>query len=169
MNDATISANYDVNRPEMPFDSVVGRIGQPEREHSPDQVRCFPRGGKYPLVNTPARWQVREDKGFYIPDMLSDKENAPDRESFSAATEHASHLAEARALVGDAMHLVRMMAGALGQEGDRRAEQTDAACRVVERQLSEAYNWIDKHDARHVNLFLAYFDLKHKAEMKGRN
>lgn len=58
------------------------------------------------------------------------------RESFSAATDHAKHLTDAQALVGDAMHLVRVMPEALGQEGDRR----------------------------YTNLFLAYVDLNEKAE-----
>ena len=168
MNDAT-SATYEPDGPETPLDSVVRRIGQPAREHSPGQVRCFLSGGKYPLASTPARWQVREDKGFYIPNMLSDKQNPADRETFSAASDHAADLIKAERLVADAMHLVRMMAEALGQDGDRRAEQTDAACRAIERQLSEAYNWIDKHDTRHINLFLAYFDLMEKSEEEGQD
>ena len=158
MNDAT-SATYDVNSPVTPLDSGVRRIGQPVCEHPPGQVRCFLIDGKYPLVNTPARWQVREDKSFYIPDML-DERHPPNMEIFKAASDHAVHLTEAELLVADAMHLVRMMSTALGQEGDRRAEQTDAACKVIERKLSKAYNRIDKHDRRHINLFLAYFDLR---------
>lgn len=114
-------------------------------------------------------YQVREDKGFYIPDMISDKRNLPDMEIFDAASEHAVHLTEAERLVGDAMHLVRMMAEALGQEGDRRAEQTNVACNAIEKKLSKAYNRIDKHDRRHTNLFLAYFDLKEISEEKGQD
>ena len=68
--------------------------------------------------------------------FLSDERYHHTRESFSAATDHAKHLTDAQALVGDAMHLVRMMAEALGQEGDRR----------------------------YTNLFLAYVDLNEKAE-----
>ena len=158
MNDAT-SATYEVNSPEMPLDSVVCRIGPPTREHSPGQMQSLLRDGRYPLVNTPARWQVREDKSFYIPDML-DERNPPNMEIFKAASDHAVHLTEAELLVADAMQLVRMMSTALGQEGDRRAEQTDAACKVVERKLSKAYNRIDKHERRHINLFLAYFNLR---------
>ena len=157
MNDVT-TATYDVKSPETPLDSGVGRIG----EHSPHQLRCLLNGGKYSLVNTPARWQVREDKSFHIPDLLSDKQNPPDMESFSAATEHASHLAKAQALVGDARHLVRMVAEALCESGDRRAMQTEVACNVIEKKLGEAYKGIDKHHRRHTNLFLAYFDLNRK-------
>ncbi len=163
MNDAT-SATYEANGKKTPDDTAVGRTGQPARKHLPGQVRRLLIGGEYALVNTPARWEVREEKGFYIPEMLSDKENPPDREIFNAASDHAVHLAKAQGLVADAMHLVRMMAEALGQVGDRRAEQTDAACRAIERPLSEAYNLIDRHDTRHINLFLAYFDLKLRAE-----
>ena len=167
MNNAT-SGTYEANSPEIPLDIVVGRIGPPTREHSPGQVQSLLRDGRYPLVNTPARWQAREDKSFYIPDML-DERNPPNMEIFKAASDHAVHLTEAEALVADAMHLVRMMSTALGQEGDRRAEQTDAACKVIEQRLSNAYNRIDKHDRRHINLFLAYFHLKHKAEEKGQD
>ena len=117
----------------------------------------------------PSDYQVREDKGFYIPDMMSDKRSLPDMEIFDAALEHAVHLTEAERLVGEAMHLVRMMAEALGQEGDGRAEQTNVACNVIEKKLSNAYNRIDKHDRRHTNLFLAYFDLKENSEEEGQD
>lgn len=40
--------------------------------------------------------------------------------------------------------------------------QTEAACNVIEKKLSKAYNRIDKHDRRHTNLFLAYVDLREK-------
>lgn len=162
MNNAT-SATYDTNSLDTPANSVLGRISQPTREHSPGQVRCFLSGGKYPPVNTPAKWQVREDKSFYVPDML-DERNPPNMEVFKAASDHAVHLTEAELLVADAMQLVRMMSTALGQEGDRRAEQTEAACKVIERKLSKAYNRIDKHERRHINLFLAYVDIKEKTD-----
>lgn len=110
-----------------------------------------------------SRYQVNEDKGFYIPNILSDERYDYKQESISAARDHAKHLTRAWALVGDAMHLVRMMAEAGCEEGDRRAMQIYTACNVIEKKLRKAYNGIDKHDRRHTNLFLAYVDLKEKA------
>ena len=111
-----------------------------------------------------SRYQVNEDKGSYIPNILSDERHDYKQESISAARDHAKHLTKAWALVGDAMHLVRMMAEAGCEEGDRRAMQIYTACNVIERKLRKAYNEIDKHDRRHTNLFLAYVDLREKAE-----
>ena len=42
--------------------------------------------------------------------------------------------------------------------------QIEAALKVVEKKRSKARNRIDKRDARHMNLFLAYFDVKYKAD-----
>lgn len=116
-----------------------------------------------------SRYQVNEHKGFYIPDVISGKRDSSGQEYFSAAFEHSKHLTKAQALVGDAMHLVRMMSEARCGEGDRRAMQTNVACDVIEEKLRKAYNRIDKHDRRHTNLFLAYFDLKHKADLEAQD
>ena len=62
------------------------------------------------------------------------------------------------------MHLIRMMAEAGCDEGDRRAMQLYAACNVIEKKLRKAYNGIDKHDRCHTNLFLAYVDLREKTD-----
>ncbi len=163
MNDATI-ATHDSPNLEIPCDSEVERIGEPLRKRSAGRVRSLLSTTDYPLSEPPAAWQVREDQGVYIPDFLSDERYDYKRESFAAATDHAKHLTKAQALVGDAMHLVRMMAEAGCDEGDRRAMQTEAACNVIEKKLRKAYNVIDKHDRRHTNLFLAYVDLKEKAD-----
>lgn len=111
-----------------------------------------------------SKYQVREDKGFYIPNVISDDRDGARQEYFSAATDHAKHLGKAQQLLGEALNLVSLMSAALSEQGDRRAMQTETACKVIEDKLSEAYNRIDKHDRRHTNLFLAYFDLKSKAE-----
>lgn len=124
-----------------------------------DSVRCA--GVHYLRAS---RYQVNEDKGFYIPDILSDERYDHKQESLSAVRDHAKHLTKAWTLVGDAMHLVRMMAKAGCEEGDRRAMQIEVACDVIEKKLRKAYNRIDKHDRRHTNLFLAYVDLKEKTE-----
>lgn len=105
---------------------------------------------------------VREDEGFYIPDVISNERDAPSQQYFSAAFDHAKHLSRAQLLLGDALNLVSLMSVALSESGDRRAMQTETACKVIEDKLRKAYNRIDKHDRRHTNLFLAYFDLKQK-------
>lgn len=111
-----------------------------------------------------SRYQVREDKGFYIPDVISDERGSSKPEYFSAAFDHAKHLSRAQLLLGDALNLVSLMSAALSESGDRRAMQTETACKVIEDKLSKAYNRIDKHDRRHTNLVLAYFDLKYKGD-----
>ena len=168
MNDATL-ATHDVPTAEIPCDSVAERVSEPLRKRSAGRVRSLLGTADYPLFEPPTALQVREDQGVYVPDFLSDEQFDYKRESFSAATDHAKHLTKAQALVGDAMHLVRMMAEAGCDEGDRRAMQIYAACNVIEKKLRKAYNGIDKHDRRHTNLFLAYVDLKHKSESGERN
>ena len=163
MNDTTL-AIHGVPNSEIPRDSVAGRVGEPLQQRPAGRVRSLLSTADYPLFEPPAAWQVREDQGVYIPDFLSDERYDYKRESFSAATDHAKHLTKAQALVGDAMHLIRMMAEAGCEEGDRRAMQIYAACNVIEKKLRKAYNGIDKHDRRHANLFLAYVDLKEKTE-----
>ena len=108
--------------------------------------------------------QVREDKGFYIPDILSDEPHDARQEAYSAAMDRAKHLRKAERLVGDAMNLVGLLLVSLNDESDSRAMQIDTALRVIEKKLGNAYNGIDRHDRRHTNLFLAYFDLKGRAD-----
>ena len=107
---------------------------------------------------------VREDRGFYIPDFLSNELSDDDEEAHAAAMDHAKHLLKAEGLLHEALNLVGLMLAALGDECDSRAMQAEIALKVIETKLSEACNRINKHDRRHTNLFLAYFDLKHKTE-----
>jgi hypothetical protein len=124
-----------------------------------DSVQC--KGVHYLRAS---RYKVNEDKGLYIPDILSDERYDYKQESFSAARDHAKHLTRAWTLVGDAMHLVSMMAKAACEKSDHRAMEIEVACDVIEKKLRKAYNRIDQHDRRHTNLFLAYVDLKEKTE-----
>ena len=119
----------------------------------------------YPLnLHTPTDRQVREDRGFYIPDFLSDEQHDSNPEAYAAFEKHTNHLGKAERLLGEALNLVGLMLASLGDEGDSRAMQIDAALRVIEKKLSKAYNRIDKHHTRYTNLFLAYFDLRDKAD-----
>ncbi len=105
-------------------------------------------------------WAVREDEGFYVPELLTDPEYDADPEVHAAFEEQAVHLREAEGLVGDARNLVELMLAANEYETDSRAMQADAALRVIEEKLKEAFERVDRGRARYLNLFLAYFELK---------
>ena len=123
-----------------------------------------------PFFRTRANWQVREDeedRRFYVPDLLSDKDYDADRQAYSAAREYAVHLQKAEGLVCRAEDLVGLMRAAISYESDARAMQTDAALSVIEKKLAKAHSRINRHDRRHTNLFLAYFDLR--GEMDSAN
>ena len=116
------------------------------------------------LVTKPATWQIREDRGFYVPDLLSDENNDNDPRAYTAATEHAAHLHSAERLVCQAEDLVGLMRAAISDESDARAMQADTALTIIEKKLRRAHSHINKHDRKHANLFLAYFELKGKAD-----
>ncbi len=40
----------------------------------------------------------------------------------------------------------------------------EPACLAIEKLLRKAYNRLERHDRRHTNLFLAYFDLKRRTD-----
>lgn len=115
------------------------------------------------LLTTTADWQIREDRSFYVPDLLSDKDDDFDLQTYAAAKEHAAHLHNAERLVCQAEDLVGLMRAAIGDESDARAMQADTALTVIEKKLRRAHSQINKHDRCHANLFLAYFDLKNEA------
>lgn len=127
-------------------------------------VRAYPvtADAAGPFPSAAAESQVREDKAFYIPDILSDKRYDSHREAYSAANEHARHLRKAEGNLDDVFNLVRVLLASIGDEGDSRAMQAETVLKIVERKLNKALNRIDRHDRRHTNLFLAYFDLKDK-------
>jgi hypothetical protein len=108
--------------------------------------------------------QVREDKESYIPDFLTDGKYDTNPEGYSAASKHAKHLRKAEGLLDDAYNLVRLLLASLADEGDSRAMQIEAGLKAVEKKLDKAHLQLDKHDTRHTNLYLAYFDLKRKEE-----
>jgi hypothetical protein len=157
MNEATVTTN-DLNNPEMRLESV-GEQTAPRSRTRPGDCSVY-----RPTFRPPTNWQVREDEEFYIPDLLSDDEYDAKPEAYSLAAEHAQHLYEAQGLVGEALNLVGMMLASLGDESDSRAMQTETGLKVIEKKLKKAYNRIDKHDRRHTNLFLAYFDLRAKSD-----
>jgi hypothetical protein len=157
MNAANITIN-DLNNPEMPLDSRAGQTAPGLRTRS---------GGctvYRPTFRPPANWEVREDKGFYIPDLLSDTEYDANSKAYSAFAQQAKHLHKVEGLLDDAWNLVRLMEASLGNDGDDRAMQIEAGLKAVEKKLSKAHAHVDKHHTRYTNLFFAYFDLREKMD-----
>ncbi len=114
--------------------------------------------------NTVKDRQVREDSGFYIPDILSGEDYGAFSPEYTAAEDHAKHIHKAERLVDESENLVALMRAAIGDECDARAMQAETALTIIEKKLRKAHGRINKHDRRHTNLFLAYFDLKNKTE-----
>lgn len=114
--------------------------------------------------NTVKDRQVREDRGFYIPDILSGEDYGAFSPEYAAAEDHAKHIHKAECLLDESENLVALMRAAIGDECDARAMQAETALIIIEKKLRKAHSRINKHDRRHTNLFLAYFDLKNKTE-----
>ncbi len=117
-----------------------------------------------PVFDPHADRQVREDKGYYIPELLSDAEYDASPKAYAAFADHARHLHKADGLLDEAWNLVRLMLAAIGDEGDSRAMQTEAGLKVIEKKLSKAHTRIDKHHTRYTNLFFAYCNVKDKID-----
>ena len=118
----------------------------------------------YPRIEARADWRVREDRGYYVPDLLSDKGYDPDRQAYAAAEDHATHLRDAERLLNDALNLVGLMLAAVGDDCDSRAMQSETTLKIIEKKLRKMHRRIDRHDRRHTNLFLAYCGLKDQAK-----
>lgn len=108
--------------------------------------------------------QVREDRGFYVPDFLSENPYRTRPEVYSAANDHARELRDAEQHLDDALNLAGVLRAAVQEEDDSRAMQADTVLKIMEQKLSEARNCIDRHGARHLNLFMAYFELQESGE-----
>ena len=157
MNDANIKTN-DVDNSETQLDYGAEQTAPGSKTRS---------GGctvYRPTFRPPTNWQVGEDKGFYVPDLLSDTEYDANSKAYSAFAQQAKHLHKTEGLLGDAWNLVRLMRASLGDEGDDRAMQIETGLKAVEKKLSKAHAQIDRHHARYTNLFLAYFDLRDKTD-----
>lgn len=116
------------------------------------------------LAQVAAFRQVREDRDFYIPDFMSENPYGTRREVYSAANDHARELRDAEQRLDDALNLAGVLRAAVQGEDDSRAMQADTVLKIMEQKLGEARNCIDRHVARHLNLFMAYFELKERGE-----
>jgi hypothetical protein len=112
-------------------------------------------------INAP--WQVREDGDFYIPDFIGADFCNSRPKVYAAADDHARDLRRAEQQLDDVLNLARVLRASVQEEDDSRAMQADTVLKIIEKKLNKAHNSINRHDARHLNLFMAYFDLKERS------
>ena len=114
-------------------------------------------------LNTAPGWlamEVNEERGFYVPKLLSDPDYEPQPGAYAAAEAHGRRLRRAERRVEEALLLAEMLRLAMGDAEDARAMQVDAVVGIVERKLRKARADIDRQDTRDLNLFLAYAELE---------
>ncbi len=161
----TTENNRDV---ETCFALVAPPANAKSLKHTTDGGDCrLDTGGHaftYPRIEARVEWRVREDRGYYVPDLLSDKNYDPDRQAHPDAEDYTTHLRDAERLLNDALNLVGLMLAAIGDDCDSRAIQSEIALKIIEKKLRKTHCRIDQHDRRHTNLFLAYFGLKDQAK-----
>ena len=126
-------------------------------------------GFSYPRIEARVDWRVCEDRGHYVPDLLSDRDYDPDRQTYAAAEDYATHLRDAEHLLNEVLNLVGLMLAAIGDDCDSRAMQSEIALKIIEKKVQKTHRRINQHDRRHTNLFLAYSDLKGKLESKDKD
>ena len=107
-----------------------------------------------------AAMQLREEGEFYVPDLLSDSGYLPPLATCSAAKAYGKHMKKAERHIDEARLLAQVLRASVGDECDGRAMQIDAVLEVVDKKLRKARLQLDRHDARYLNLFLAYTELK---------
>lgn len=108
--------------------------------------------------------QVREEKGvFHIPDFITAEPFDSHAEAYAAANDHALPLRRAEQQLDDVLNLARLLRASVQSEDDARAMQAETVLKIIEKKLSKARDRMDRHDASHLNLFIAYFDLKEKS------
>ena len=97
-------------------------------------------------------FHVREDRGAY--------DTGP--EAHEAAADHAKSLCKTQGILGEALNLAGIVLKSLEDEGDTRATQIHTAVTEIEKKLEKVYNRLDRHEAHHAKLLLAYADLRDK-------
>jgi hypothetical protein len=137
---------------------VAGRTKHPEIRVYELPATCRPAPS--PRFDPAAGWQVREEGEYYIPDLLKDDNYEPDPALYDAAAAHTESQREAMGLLDVAENLLAVLLASVEDEGDDRAMQAEAVLKIVKKKLTKAHTRIDRQEARHRNLFLAYFELK---------
>lgn len=116
--------------------------------------------------DTSAAMQLKEESEFYVPDLLSDANYDPEPALFSAAEAYAHRLRKAERQVDEAMLLSQVLRASMSDASDGRAMQVDTVLKIVEKKLRKAYLQIDKYDVGHLNLFMAYIELKEQSDRR---
>lgn len=124
------------------------------------------RARKYALPAVTPETRLEEEGEFYIPDLLCNEDYEPQPGLNSAAEAHARRLHKAERYVDEALNLSQVLRASMCDAGDSRAMQVETVLRIVEKKLRKAHSQIDKHDASHVNLFMAYFDLRDRSDRR---
>ena len=161
MTDAN-PVTYDARNPQTPDPATAARAvtDRPKLAF----IRAYPR----PAAEfATAGWQVREEPEHYIPDLLSDRDAAPDLALIAAAAAETEEQREAMALLDDAENLLAVLLVSQEQECDSRAMQAEAVLTVVRKKLRQAHNRIDRQEGSHRNAVLAYLELKQRMEAGG--
>ncbi len=109
------------------------------------------------FLNQLPMYRVREDRVDYNVESDTDA-TTPDQ---------AKELYEAQRQLGDALNLTGLLLASLEDECDSRAMQIHTVAQVIQEKLEKAYDGLDKHDANHTELLLAYTNLKDKADETG--
>lgn len=122
--------------------------------------RIAGHNAEHTLAAIEALRHIREDGDFYIPDFITADPCKSRPKVYSAANDHARDLRKAEQQLDDVLNLARVLRASVQGEDDGRAMQADTVLKIIEKKLSKAHAFIDRHDARHLNLFMAYFDLK---------
>ena len=161
MTDAN-PVTYDARNPRTPVPATAARAvtGRPKLA----SIRAYPRPA---AQSGTAGWQVREEPEHYIPDLLSDRDAAPDLALIAAAAAETEEQREAMALLDDAENLLAVLLAALEQDGDSRAMQAETVLKIVRKNLNDAHVRIDRQERSHRNAALAYFELKARAQAGG--
>ena len=110
--------------------------------------------------------QLDEEGEYYVPNLLADDSFEFDTAMFDAAEEHASSLREAEGCIDAALNLADVLRAAMGDTGDSRAMQVDTVLTIIREKLTKAHARLDDYDTNHLNLFIAYTQLKNKKEVE---
>jgi hypothetical protein len=152
------SVTCNTARRPAPLSAVAARPTQHSGIHAYSLPAICRAASPHP--DPAAHWQVREESEYYIPDPMEDENYDPDPALFDAAEAHTEAQREAMALLDEAENLLAVLLASIEPESDDRAMQAEAVLKIVKKKLKKAHIRIDRQEARHRNLFLAYFELK---------
>jgi len=137
-----------------------GEIGRMNAE----TTAIYPLAGRAGATSDARYRAVREEDEYYIPDFTTADPFRSRPRVYAAANEHARSLRDAGQQLDEAFNLARVLRCSVQGEDDSRAMQADTVLKIVEQKLSRARHLVDRHDAVHLNLFMAYFDLRDRLD-----